>query len=138
MLLNSLQKEFKIKLIFAIVLLIIDFAVNEPCKIGWDANKFIYMLSGVFLFDSFLIIIQITRLKAQLEIFICIEYLRLITYFAKAGLILYGFISIMSMDVSSDCMILDYMGKIGLFFTAPMYAFYLCCITGILITTCCK
>jgi hypothetical protein len=56
--------ELKIKLIFAMVLLLIDFAVNEPCKIGWDANLFMYMISGVFLFEAFPIIIQIRRLKA--------------------------------------------------------------------------
>ena len=89
-------------------------AANEPCKEGWDANQFMYMLSGVFFFEVLLIIIQLRRLKAQLEEYTWIEYLRQLIFLAKVGLFLYGNIGINTNDYVSDCMSLNLMAFIML------------------------
>lgn len=49
--------DFRLNFIFATGILIMVLAANEPCAIGWDANQFMYMLSGVYYFEVLLIII---------------------------------------------------------------------------------
>ncbi len=49
--------DFYLNLIMATGIIIMVIGANEPCKRSWDANLFMYMLSGVFFFEVLLIII---------------------------------------------------------------------------------
>jgi hypothetical protein len=84
--------DFFLNLIFPTIFIILNVGVNLQCEREWNANKFIFITSGVFYFEVLLIIIQIRRLKAYLDEYVFIKCIRFLIVPTKLGLFIYSMI----------------------------------------------